>query len=280
MLLISTCERQSYQITKSNQAATLRYICHMEFQFKGYRFDMEHPLDISTPLHTDKNQINCYYAPPFNATPVVMGNFIGDINQGGSVNYKNVELNPHGNGTHTECVAHISNLNITINKALIQFHFLALLISVHPEIAKNGDSIISATSVIDKIKIIPEALIVRTLPNKKDKLQKQYSGTNPTYFEPALFQWAAENNIQHFLTDLPSIDREDDGGKLLAHRAFFQYPEAPRLHSTITELIYVPNKIPDGLYLLNLQIASFELDAAPSKPVLYKLIDEKEMGRM
>ncbi|HET8963235.1 MAG TPA: cyclase family protein [Chitinophagales bacterium] len=252
----------------------------MEFQFKGYRFDMEHPLDISTPLHPGQDQINCYYAPPFNATPIVMGNFIGDVNQGGSVNYKNVALNPHGNGTHTECVSHISNLNITINKALIQFHFLALLISVHPENAESGDKIISSRGVIEKIKTIPEALIIRTLPNTTNKLHKQYSGTNPAYFESALLQWAAENKILHFLTDLPSIDREEDGGKLLSHRAFFQYPEAPRLHSTITELIYVPNKIPDGLYLLNLQIASFELDAAPSKPVLYKLIDEQEMGRM
>jgi len=36
--------------------------------------------------------------------------------------------------------------------------------------------------------------------------------------------------------------------------------------------VYVPNSIEDGIYLLNLQIASFENDASPSKPVLYKFI--------
>ena len=44
-----------------------------------------------------------------------------------------------------------------------------------------------------------------------------------------------------------------------------------RLDCTITELIYVPDDIPDGLYLLNLQIASFEIDVSPSKPVLYQI---------
>jgi len=33
----------------------------------------------------------------------------------------------------------------------------------------------------------------------------------------------------------------------------------------------VANKIEDGKYLLNLQIASFENDATPSKPVLYRM---------
>jgi len=36
----------------------------------------------------------------------------------------------------------------------------------------------------------------------------------------------------------------------------------------MTELINVPDDVPDGRYLLNLQIAPFEADAAPSRPVL------------
>ena len=39
----------------------------------------------------------------------------------------------------------------------------------------------------------------------------------------------------------------------------------------MTELIYVPEEIPDGRYLLNLQIADFTSDAAPSRPVLFRL---------
>ena len=79
------------------------------------------------------------------------------------------------------------------------------------------------------------------------------------------------------LIDLPSVDREEDGGKLLAHKAFWNVKdilylnEDARLHCTITELIYVDSSIPDGSYILNLQIASFENDASPSKPILFKI---------
>jgi hypothetical protein len=48
-----------------------------------------------------------------------------------------------------------------------------------------------------------------------------------------------------------------------------------RLDCTITELIYVPDTVLDGCFLLNLQIASFENDASPSKPVLYALINSQ-----
>jgi hypothetical protein len=34
-------------------------------------------------------------------------------------------------------------------------------------------------------------------------------------------------------------------------------------------MIYVENQVLDGSYILNLQIASFENDASPSKPILY-----------
>ena len=73
------------------------------------------------------------------------------------------------------------------------------------------------------------------------------------------------------MIDLPSVDAEEDGGELAAHHAFWNYPAQPRMDSTITEMIFVDDKIKDGLYLLNIQIASIESDASPSKPVLYEL---------
>jgi hypothetical protein len=81
----------------------------------------------------------------------------------------------------------------------------------------------------------------------------------------------SDENIQHLLLDLPSVDREEDGGALAAHKAFWKYPEDPRTKATITELIYVDNVVPDGLYLLQIQIAAMELDASPSRPFIYPL---------
>jgi len=79
------------------------------------------------------------------------------------------------------------------------------------------------------------------------------------------------------LIDLPSVDREHDEGKLLAHKAFWNVKdvnclnEDARKNCTITELVYVNDTIKDGSYILNIQIASFENDASPSKPILYKI---------
>jgi hypothetical protein len=47
---------------------------------------------------------------------------------------------------------------------------------------------------------------------------------------------------------------------------------ATRAHATITELAFVGNSVPDGAYLLSLQVAPFEADAAPSRPILYPLV--------
>lgn len=239
----------------------------MLIRLHNYEFDLKKPIDISIALH-DGEQVNCYFAPPFATKAVEMGDFIGDTKRGGLLNYKNVSLNPHGNGTHTECVGHISNNGQTINKALTQFHFFAELITVSPEVAENGDEIIRLEQ-ISKIEPGVEALIIRTVPNGDDKKVKNYNRTNPPYLDSKAAKYMADIGIQHLLIDLPSVDREEDEGRLAAHRAFWQYPDKPRMHSTITELIYVDTSVPDGIYLLNLQIASFELDVAPSKPILF-----------
>ena len=83
-----------------------------------------------------------------------------------------------------------------------------------------------------------------------------------------LFQ---ELEVKHLLVDLPSVDREEDKGELAFHHAFWDVPNKPNLERTITELIFVENKIPDGKYLLEIQMAPFENDASPSRPVLYKI---------
>ena len=73
------------------------------------------------------------------------------------------------------------------------------------------------------------------------------------------------------LLDLPSVDRENDEGKLEGHHAFWTHPSNTRFDATITEMIFIPNTVKDNYYLLELQCAAFENDAAPSRPILYKL---------
>ena len=73
------------------------------------------------------------------------------------------------------------------------------------------------------------------------------------------------------MIDLPSVDRESDGGALAFHHGFWKVPEDPQFDKTITELIYVDNEIEDGVYVLDFQMAPFVNDASPSRPVLYKI---------
>ena len=86
---------------------------------------------------------------------------------------------------------------------------------------------------------------------------------NPTYVLEDAAVYLKTKNIKHLLIDLPSVDKEQDGGELLAHNAFWNTEGKLRLDATITEFIYVSNKIDDGCYMLNLQIAPFENDANP-----------------
>jgi kynurenine formamidase len=239
---------------------------------KDYKIDIYQPIDISIPLRAGKNNPSAWYVNPMKIEPVINGNWIGDVNQGGSVNFRDITFNPHGNGTHTECVGHISKEFITINQCLKQFMYLAEVITVLPFELENGDFVIAKKQLeaaLENSK--PEALVIRTLSNGLNKLSMQYSNTNPPYVLEEAIHFLNEKGVEHLLIDMPSIDRENDEGKLLAHHAFWQYPNNTQFQKTITELIYVPNEINDGTYILNLQIASFENDASPSKPILYKI---------
>jgi hypothetical protein len=85
-------------------------------------------------------------------------------------------------------------------------------------------------------------------------------------------------NVNHLLVDIPSVDRTFDEGKLSAHHIYWDVKQGShdvdtQNHSlkTITEMIYVPDEVEDGVYLLNLQIAPFVSDASPSRPVLFRI---------
>lgn len=238
-----------------------------------YTFNPLEPLDISMPLHGEKPQPECFWAEPVAFETIRVGDFVGSVAAGGSTNYKRVHLTPHGNGTHTECYGHISaDPDATIHNHLKRFLFVAQLITVQLQKQENGDEVVLLEDVEGQLQNVkPEALIIRTLPNTDAKLTRHYSGTNPPYLEHLLGEYLTAIGVEHLLLDLPSVDKEQDEGKLLAHHAFWQYPHNTRRSATITELIYVPDFIEDGLYLLNLQIASLQLDASPSKPVLYRL---------
>lgn len=249
---------------------------------ENIKVDLSKPIDISIPLtNTDENPIAWYIEKPV-IEPVKFDEWVGKVSSGmSSTNFNNILFNPHGHGTHTECLGHITHDFYSVNQALKQFFFLAELVSVAPE-EQDGDLVITKNQVVQALNgKTPEAIIIRTLPNSASKLSKKYSHTNPPYLAEDAARFICESGIQHLLIDLPSVDKEKDEGKLLAHKAFWNVTDVKnvnkeaRMNATITEMIYVVAAVKDGSYLLNLQIASFENDASPSKPVLYALTDSK-----
>lgn len=256
-------------------------------KINNFEINLSKPIDISIPLtNRDENPIAWYIEKPV-IEPVVFGDWIGKVSEGkSSTNFNNIFFNPHGHGTHTECLGHITNDFYSINQSLKQFFFFAKLITIEPE--KIGEDLVitkehistslngtNASTPLSKT----EALVIRTLPNQKNKKSRKYSNTNPPYLSEEAAIFIRESEIQHLLIDLPSVDKEDDEGKLLAHKAFWNVKDTlnlnadARLNATITEMIYVPDEIEDGNYILNLQIASFENDASPSKPLLFKILE-------
>jgi kynurenine formamidase len=247
----------------------------MKATINNFQIDLSKPIDISIPLsNTDKNPIAWYIEKP-EIEPVKFGDWVGKVSEGSSTNFNNIFFNPHGHGTHTECLGHITREFYSINQCLKQFFFTAELVSIKPENI-NDDLVITKHQIEKALNgKNPEAIVVRTLPNLQSKKSINYSKTNPPYFAEEAAIFIREIGIQHLLIDLPSVDREEDEGKLLAHKAFWNVKNVnnlnadARLNCTITEMIFVSNDIEDGNYLLNLQIASFENDASPSKPILY-----------
>lgn len=252
----------------------------IEHNHTTYTVDLNNPIDISIPLSaSDDNPIAWYLDKP-RIEPVRFDDWIGAVKNGSSTNFNTIEFNPHAHGTHTECLGHITKDFYSINQNLKNFFFLAQLLTITPE--KHNEDWVITTRGFDQNLTSNRgvsAVVIRTMPNPVDKKSKNYSHTNPPYLSEEAAHFLVEKGIKHLLIDLPSVDREVDEGKLVAHKAFWKVKDIHNLNAdarfdaTITEMIYVEDSIKDGLYLLNLQIASFENDATPSKPVLYAILD-------
>jgi arylformamidase len=256
----------------------------LKHQQRTYKADLSKPIDLTLALLEGLDTVNCFWAPPVRYEPYRDGNFIGSVEAGAPVNFYNIHVNPHGNGTHTECVGHISRERYRLRECLRDTHCWAYLCSVYPEKTPDGDRVIYPYHLSDMLAEMPpvSALILRTLPNDDLKRSTNYSGANAPYLHHSTVALLVAHGIEHLLVDLPSVDRESDEGQLLAHKAFWCYPDGPvRTHCTITELMYAPNTVHDGLYLLNLQIAAFDIDVSPSRVLLYAVeVLSEPMGQI
>ncbi|TNE78213.1 MAG: cyclase family protein [Bacteroidetes bacterium] len=245
-------------------------IAELNVAGKKLKVDLSGGHDISIPVRRGTDSVEAFYIPHAEMKPFAAGSFIGSVNGGGACNCENILFNAHGNGTHTECVGHVSKEAHYLPNSLHQYFFLCQVLSINPIEQADGDRLIMPDQIPNSLET--PALAIRTLPNASSKLTAHYSGSNPIYLHPDTALKIRELGVKHLLIDQPSVDREEDGGLLAAHKNYWNYPAAPRLDATITEFIYIPDQVEDGTYLLNLMVSGMESDAVPSKPVLYTIL--------
>ncbi|MFW0778170.1 MAG: cyclase family protein [Rickettsiales bacterium] len=256
---------------------------------KSYKMDSK-AHDISIAVRFDGSSICVFDSPPASKTPHVAGEFIGDVNEGGSCNCDVLTFSPHLHGTHTESVGHIANVKVPIHELLKESLIPATLVSINPQPSnedydpapKANDKMITRQALELALSSgregFHEALVIRTIPNTSDKLIKHYGHEMPPFFSSDAMHYLVELGVKHLLVDMPSIDRLADEGKLSNHHIFWGVAQGSHeidnknpSPKTITEFIYVPDSLLDGNYMLNLQMAAFASDATPSRPLLHKV---------
>lgn len=235
-----------------------------------FKIDLDKPIPIGIPLNPFSEGPTCFYADQAEASPMKFRDFICTVDAGAPVNFYTMKFIPHGNGTHTECVGHISPDFEKVNDVLPNPFILSELITVHP-IQQGNDYVITEAILSKVIRHASSSLIIRTTPNHEIKKIKNYTETNPPYLTEDAMAFIVSRGYNHLLLDLPSVDKEKDDGAVSCHKIFWNMSGKRSTKKTITEMIYVEDAVVDGLYILNLQIANIVLDAVPSRPVLYKI---------
>lgn len=271
----------------------MKVSCHIGG--KEYSFDSVVAADISIPVDFYGDQVNLFKAPRAKAETWEVEGFTGNTNRGGSCNVEEVTFIPQCNGTHTETVGHIVNEEVFIHDVTKDAFIPSTLISVNPEKGsqtnENYRPLIEASDFVVSQRVLKKVfepqqtpgmsrgLIIRCLPNPVEKKKRAYKPEDKTpYFSIQAMEYINRLGVEHLVVDFPSVDRLDDEGKLTNHHLFWNITEgfhslAKRIpsHKTITELVYVPDELKDGHYLMDLQFPAFRLESAPSRPLLYKL---------
>jgi arylformamidase len=240
-----------------------------------YSVNLYQPRDISIPLRFDGVHLSVFGAPQARRESFATEGFVGDVRQGGS------------------CNCHISSVPIAIHDVLQDSLIPITLITIALKTAhettdtydpalRPHDRLITRAALEQSLHgcnpAFLEGVVIRTTPNGPVKITQDYDKVRPGFFSMEGIRYLTELGVKHLLTDIPSIDRLDDEGKLTNHHIFWEvplghHPMAGKNCSlrTITELVYVADNIIDGVYVLNLQIAPFMADASPCRPILYEL---------
>ena len=110
----------------------------LDIEGKNIEVDFSKGQDISISLLFNGDQPNTYNVGKAISKPYSDGQFIGDTRKGGPCNFETYSITPHCNGTHTECIGHITRERFSILSSLKEEMILSTLITVLAETSKEN----------------------------------------------------------------------------------------------------------------------------------------------
>lgn len=268
-------------------------LLNIEHNGNKFTIDSQQSIDISIPYNFNGEQPNFYDVDKGSLTPLKANEQLWSVAEGASCNVPEISMNIHCTGTHTESVGHLLENPGDIGSILTDPFMSAILITIDPIsfsecpdryhcVVNENEKVISVDRFFRVYKKYfvaePDVLIIRTKPNNSIKRFNQFSKVTPPYFTNDVMSMICDTSVNHLIVDIPSVDRMSDDGILGNHRIFWGdglNPKGevnPNSKKTITELAYIPNSVEDGLYFVNIQIPHFVCDAAPSRPLLCKIL--------
>ncbi|MCP4727166.1 MAG: hypothetical protein GY863_19165 [bacterium] len=254
-------------------------------------FQLNNPVsaDRKVLFRPETKAVNSFFiSPPSRETYEVPGQFTGDVDGGGVCNVEIISSAAH-NTTHIETSSHVLSYGsnpITVDEIPVEnLSGLLYLIDLTEIQAESGKAIkwIDIERKLLEITLPVTMLGIKTqgsvLPEDYD-----FSGQDFLHLAPeaakAIHDFRIMNNtIECLMLDLPSIDRENDQGKLLAHRNYFGIPETGHSGTdtekrTIVELAYFAG-LDEGYYYAVITPPRFQTNAMTTGLLLWELNEEK-----
>lgn len=253
-------------------------IARLDWHGLKLAIDFSHGHPIAIPLDPHGRQPAFFAEGPAQARPLQVGDFTGSVAQGGSCNAEVVQFAPHCHGTHTECIGHLTARREIVQDTIDQRPVLARLVSLKSQLVDGQPRfrLEALEAAMGEHTVAIRALVVRSLPNDPGKRSRDYDHNDPyPVFGPRAMDYLAAFPIKHLLLDTPSLDSANDGGRLANHRAWWCLDGREHPHRvdptrrSVTEMIFVPDELPDGFYWLHLELSPLLGEATPSRPVLY-----------
>ena len=233
-------------------------------------------VNVSRTIDPNRSSSGAFYLDkPSSETVEFPGQFIGDVDRGGSCTVSYLTFCPH-NVTHIETSAHVLSPDCSPptvadleNAALIGKLFLIDL--THLDTSYTAK--IEVEHVKPHLDTLDQQINFIAIKTKSSELPETFDFSGRGFM--ALNQEAAQymhdfkcqgQHVSGLVLDLPSIDQESDEGKLLAHRAWFGLPSSGHLADdqekrSLIELAYF-NELAQGYYNIHISPPNFRTDAA------------------